>query len=237
MSRRLIVLFFAVASLLGPLVSRADILVNGSFEDPVVPANSFEYFRQGQFIGTNDGTPWIYSFHSAGPFVDLKTRVIADNFPSANNKTTPFGNQYYVLGETYPGNPSWITVTTKGVIGPALGHYELSFWQADLTGGTGGALQVDFRAGRETAFTSILAGGQQTFTTAAGSDWVRHAVEFDITFAGSFFIALTSVPGHFGLIDNVQLNLIPAAVPEPETYALMLAGLGLIGWTRRRRKQ
>jgi hypothetical protein len=25
-----------------------------------------------------------------------------------------------------------------------------------------------------------------------------------------------------------------AAVPEPETYALMLAGLGLIGFTRRR---
>ncbi|MCB5188744.1 FxDxF family PEP-CTERM protein [Methylobacillus caricis] len=33
-----------------------------------------------------------------------------------------------------------------------------------------------------------------------------------------------------------QTNLTIAAVPEPETYALMLAGLGLVGFAARRRK-
>ena len=33
---------------------------------------------------------------------------------------------------------------------------------------------------------------------------------------------------------TVTLNI--AAVPEPETYAMMLAGLGLLGWVGRRRK-
>jgi hypothetical protein len=33
--------------------------------------------------------------------------------------------------------------------------------------------------------------------------------------------------------DNVRLDVSP--VPEPETYALMLAGLGLVGFAARRR--
>lgn len=39
--------------------------------------------------------------------------------------------------------------------------------------------------------------------------------------------------------DNFSVTHIPstAAVPEPETYAMMLAGLGLLGFAARRRKQ
>lgn len=37
-----------------------------------------------------------------------------------------------------------------------------------------------------------------------------------------------------GFIDNV--SVIAAPVPEPETYAMMLAGLGLLGFVSRRRK-
>lgn len=35
-------------------------------------------------------------------------------------------------------------------------------------------------------------------------------------------------------IDNVILST--AAVPEPETYALLLAGLGVLAWVARRRR-
>lgn len=36
---------------------------------------------------------------------------------------------------------------------------------------------------------------------------------------------------------NVTAGYITAAIPEPETYAMLLAGLGLLGFMARRRKQ
>jgi hypothetical protein len=38
--------------------------------------------------------------------------------------------------------------------------------------------------------------------------------------------------GNYPEVDNVSV----AAVPEPETYALMLAGLGALGFVARRRR-
>ncbi len=44
-------------------------------------------------------------------------------------------------------------------------------------------------------------------------------------------------PGNFGLLDGIGDNAVgfAAAVPEPETYAMLLAGLGLMGTIARRR--
>jgi hypothetical protein len=36
---------------------------------------------------------------------------------------------------------------------------------------------------------------------------------------------------------NYRIEMVTAPIPEPETYALMLAGLGLVGFMARRRKQ
>lgn len=223
----------AVGALLAIAVSSAtaaNVLTNGSFEDPVDAAGSYQGFRQGAAIGNNNGTPWIFSYHT-DQGADAMTYVIADNYAGYSGKTTPFGNQYYAMGEL-----RYETVTTQGVQGLALGHYELSFWQASLPG-VGGAVNVDFRRGRITAFTSLL-GGDQLFTTAAGSDWTRRSVEFEVTGLDAYFVNLSSVMGSYGLIDNVQLNLVPpgGAIPEPSTWALMLLGFGSTGAILRRRR-
>ena len=49
-------------------------------------------------------------------------------------------------------------------------------------------------------------------------------------------ISLAYGLGTIGIGKTVTFGYSIAAVPEPETYALMLAGLGLIGFTARRRK-
>ncbi len=52
--------------------------------------------------------------------------------------------------------------------------------------------------------------------------------------------ARTYTTGNFGLLDGYGDNarsFSPSAVPEPETYALLLAGVGLIGTIIRRRQQ
>lgn len=74
-------------------------------------------------------------------------------------------------------------------------------------------------------------------TNTFWDNWVMQTYSF--TASGS---AATIRFSTFGLdsraqfdvgIDNVMLST--AAVPEPETYALMLAGLGVLAWVARRR--
>lgn len=49
------------------------------------------------------------------------------------------------------------------------------------------------------------------------------------------FFSNTGADGDMGL-DKVVISGVTAAVPEPETYAMMLAGLGAIGFMARRRQ-
>ena len=42
-----------------------------------------------------------------------------------------------------------------------------------------------------------------------------------------------STAGTYGVIDNFSIGPLPPPIPEPETYAMMLAGLGLLGWKSR----
>jgi hypothetical protein len=71
-----------------------------------------------------------------------------------------------------------------------------------------------------------------SFSTASGPDW-------NLFYNGGNF-ALRSDVDPIGYASNGQpldILTVTAAVPEPETYAMMLAGLGLLGFVARRRRE
>lgn len=92
--------------------------------------------------------------------------------------------------------------------------------------------------------------GYHFFTTTWYSRYYGQTGSFSVTLSldtaaladlnadGILGFGLSSVSGDF-LVTGITLNanLVAAPVPEPETYAMMLAGLGLLGFVARRRKQ
>lgn len=76
-------------------------------------------------------------------------------------------------------------------------------------------------------------------TTLVGSNAAVYTVTGTGTINfGSLFAGVTEVTWYDSgnsdsAFDNVTIN----AIPEPETYAMLLAGLGLLGFAARRRKQ
>jgi len=75
------------------------------------------------------------------------------------------------------------------------------------------------RTGGATAAT-LLAPGTTTFTPTA---------------IGSYTATVFGDPGALGARSVSTFGVTVAAVPEPETWAMMLVGMGLVGWQLRRK--
>lgn len=115
----------------------------------------------------------------------------------------------------------------------------------NLTVGSGGILDLGLGAGHSLLLDvagRLSAGGLLNISFVDG---FLGAGLYDLIDFGSFQGAFSSF-SYSGLgggytaslvfnVDGVDVNV--AAVPEPETYAMLLAGLGAIGWASRRRKR
>jgi hypothetical protein len=106
-------------------------------------------------------------------------------------------------------------------------------------------------------YPSFIGGLNSPASVAAAPNWI-YEVGYEIQFApGTFGAAAWIDPSTalslitlgsphvspsmttFGGYEDPQCiqGCITTPIPEPETYAMLLAGLGLLGWHARRRKQ
>ena len=115
-------------------------------------------------------------------------------------------------------------------VGTTLGqNYTLSFAYAPREGVAAGSngIEVFWNGAALGSFTGNGAG--------SGNAWVLGSL--NVTGAANtstlMFRAIGGSDSYGGSLDAVSLT---AAVPEPETYALMLAGLATVGFVARRRR-
>ena len=223
-----------------------NLVTNGDFEQTSLTASGA--------LTNSDLTGWnvkLSGYLSGGPY-----NYTALYF--SGNEATTTG----ATGTSKPDNANWILAQAadggwgskfiaidgdsaltasinQNITGLTIGNtYSLYFQMAgaqdiDRTGPTTDSWRVTF--GDQTQTSTVLSNTTHGFT-----GWVDQSMTFTATSTSQLltFLAVGTPTGlpPISLLDGVSLIDITAAVPEPETWALMLAGLGAIGMLARKRR-
>ncbi len=209
-----------------PAVTHAQFFVNGSFENPAEATNSLTEI-------TATGVPGWTGDSIAGSTHEY---VINGNIQdlSGNNYGNPeFGSQYLGLNAVYRN--SFHSIETQVITGfTAEQTYEVTFYIANLDGAHDPSIYAsaseDSGTGTLLNSTTVTAPIEGPYGTGT-IDFVKETLDFtSLDSTVSFSFSNQSKQGVMGL-DNFSV----AAVPEPSTCALMLAGVGLLGTAAYRR--
>lgn len=136
---------------------------------------------------------------------------------------------------------TFTTVSSNGAAFFDKGTDTLSQTINGLVIGTTYTFDYDYVSGGTGSLTWSLAGATTMGSTNAATNYAGLSFQalttsLTISFAGAGN-GNSGTPGYkTAILDNVSLQSV-SAVPEPETYAMMLVGLGAVGFVARRRKQ
>ncbi|WP_077034430.1 PEP-CTERM sorting domain-containing protein [Pelomonas sp. KK5] len=250
----------AVAVLATSAVSAQNLVQNGSF-DQVANSSGVLQTKTDNYGLTSARDTGNFDFHAVGwtnqdflaivygsgigdsvyPLTKGSTRedmaLIGPNSPTkaTNNglpAASPAGGNYYGAdaGATFAG------ALTQTVSGMVVGQqYTLSFWWAgaQATGASNTAQALNM--GWDVSLGSDVQASVQTNIAYKGfSGWTQASYTFTATSASellSFLPTSTAGSPPMSLLDGVSI----VAVPEPQTWAMLAAGLGLVAFVQRRR--
>jgi len=107
----------------------------------------------------------------------------------------------------------------------------INLFTSSITGGSYSLFSTaDY--GAATSFDDVLIGGSWLFNGTTGST-VNTITNLGI---GNYYFAVSGVGGAQGGQYLLNSSVITAPVPEPEIYAMLGVGLGVLGWAGRRKK-
>ena len=251
-ARLLKALFVAVfgACLATAPAARANLLVNGSFEDPFVPATSScgPYPNCHGFDVNEDINHWFTGSPFGGWFVVGKggapgvpvVMILGSNYTepdnSGNNATLHFypAHGIQAIDLTGEGNQGLTNGIKQNVATIAGGLYELSFFVGHQYD------QAPGYAGPSSVVLYINGIAIETLTnpndTAENVNWMQFVYDFaaPTNFTTIAFLNGTGLGNNYAGLDNVILTAL-SFVPEPGTLALFLGGLAALSALRRRK--
>ncbi len=192
----------------------ANLLTNGSFETPILPTGSYTSYP----AGTTAITGWT----AVGPGDTQLTRT--EFLPAAD------GNQWIDL----TGYIGYDKGLQSDAVATEIGTtYRLSFYLGDYAPFVSSTASVRINDDPAMLFTNVYQSGTMDWELKS-LDWIATATTARITFLG---VANGALSNNLGIgLDGVAFEKLAPAVPEPGTYALMLAGIGLLAAVAKRRK-
>jgi Protein of unknown function (DUF642)/PEP-CTERM motif len=197
--------------------SQAAVIVNGSFEAPLVATGTFDSFG----ATSTSITGWVV--------VGINATIVESQFsyPPMIFQAQE-DNQFLDLtgpGTNFSGNGVSQNVAT--IIGQ---QYAISFYVGsgtDFSTFTASTVDLSINGGARVSFTN-----PNTPTTSL--DW--QPFEFNFTAIGPVteitFLNGSGPGNHLSALDNVTI----AAIPEPSSFAMLAGALGLAGALARRRR-